>query len=105
MQLRADTAVVAVNDLGQLLVIGKALLVEQRFLDHTFAHRHITDDDHGAAARSDAADFFKILLVRQAEGRRRKDDAVFQLQTAVIDRTIDRFVHDAVPPVLLFPVK
>ena len=105
VQLRADTAVVAVDDLGQLLVIGKALLVKQRFLDHTFAHRHIADDDHGAAARSDAADFFKILLVRQTEGRRRKDDAVFQLQTAVIDRTIDRFVHDAVPPVLLFPVK
>ena len=104
VQLCADAAVVAVGNFGQLLVVGEALFVKQGLFKGTFAYRHITDDDHGAAAFGDAAHFFKIFLVRKPEGRRRKNDAVFQLQTAVINRTLNRFVHDAVPPVLLFAV-
>ena len=105
VQLGADTAIVVVNQLGQFSVEGKAFLIKQRLLKLTFADRYIADDNHGAAARSDFADFFKVFVLRKAKSGRSKDDTVFQFQTAVIDGTVNRFVHGAVSFLLLFPIR
>ena len=105
VQLGADTAIVVVNQLGQFSVEGKAFLIKQRLLKLTFADRYIADDNHGAAARSDFADFFKVFVLRKAKSGRSKDDTVFQFQTAVIDGAVNRFVHGAVSFLLLFPIR
>ena len=112
MQLGADAAVIAVGDFGQLFVVGKALFVEQGFFKPAFAHGNIANDNHTAAARGNAADPLKIFLLGHTEGGRGKDNAVFQLQTTVIDRTVNCFVHDvgllprlcsAKPIIVIFP--
>ena len=105
MQLCADAAVIAVDDLCQLLIIGEPFFIKQRFLKLALANRHISDNDHRAAAGGNFANFLKIRIIGKSERRRRKDNTVFQFQPAVIDGAIDCFVHDEEPFPLLFPVK
>ena len=93
MQLGAELAAAAMDDLRQALVPGKALFVKQRLFKPAFAHRHIPHNDHGAAACCNGADFGKVFFVRQAEGGGGKDDAVLQLQSTVINGAQDGVVH------------
>ena len=105
MQLGADAAVIAVDDFGQLLIIGEAFFIKKRFLKLAFADGGVTDDNHGAAARSDFADFFKVFVLCKTKGGRSKDDTVFQYQAAVIDGAADCFIHGMIPFLLLFPIR
>lgn len=42
MQLGADAAVIAVDDFGQLLIIGEAFFIKKRFLKLAFADGDVT---------------------------------------------------------------
>ena len=53
MELGADLTAVFVGSLADLLIEGKALFVKQGLLKPALGHRHVADDDHGAAAGGD----------------------------------------------------
>ena len=102
MQLGAELAAAAMDDLRQALVPGKALFVKQRLFKPAFAHRHIPHNDHGAAACCNGADFGKVFFVRQAEGGGGKDNAVFQFQATVVHGAKNSFIHVRASLLLLF---
>ena len=86
VQLGANLAVCIMGNFRQLLVEGKALVVKQGLFKFALAHRHVTNNNQGAATLGNGTDFCKIILVRQAKGGRRKNNAVFQLHSAIINR-------------------
>ena len=89
VELGADLTAVFVGSLADLLIEGKALFVKQRLLEPALGHRHVADDDHGAAALGQPLHLCQIFLVRKAEGGGGKDDAVLQLQSTVINGAQD----------------
>ena len=93
VQLGADFAIRIVRNLHDFLIKSEPLGIKQRFFKFAFAHRNIADDDHGTAALCDRTDLCKIFFLRQTKRGRRKNDAVFQLHPAIVDRTQNRFVH------------
>ena len=93
VELGADLAAVLVGSLADLLIEGKALFVKQRLFEPALGHRHVADDDHGAAALGQPLHLRQIFLVRKAEGGGSKDDAVLQLHSTVINGAQDGVVH------------
>ena len=93
VELGADLAAVFVGSLADLLIEGKALFVKQGLLKPALGHRHVADDDHGAATLGQPLHLRQIFLVRKAEGGGSKDDAVLQLHSTVINGAQDGVVH------------
>ena len=101
MKLCAELASLPVDGICQGLVKGKAFLGIERGAEAVREHRHIADDDHGAASCGDSAQAFHLLLLGKAQTGGSKDDAVFQGQPAVVQGAGDVFVHVESTPFLV----
>jgi len=77
VELGADHAAVAVGGVDESLVVGGALFGEEVGAEAVPAHRHIAQDDHGAAAGGDGLQFGRLLLFGEAQGGGGEDDPVF----------------------------
>ena len=77
VELGTGHAAVAVDGVDEPLVVGCAFFREEVGAKTVLAHRHVADDNHGAAAGSDGFQFGRLLFLRKAQSGGGKDDPVF----------------------------
>ena len=93
MQLGTDQATLLVDGAGEPGIPGKFLFGIERRPESVFAHRHISDDDHGAAAPGNGPQTLQLLLLGKSQSSGRKDHPVFQFQSPVVHRGVQDVVH------------
>ena len=77
VKLGADLAPFLVDGVGEGFVIGHALLGIERGAKAMGKHRHISQNDHGAAAGGDVPQPLYLLRLGKPQRSRSENDPVF----------------------------